>query len=320
MEALASSGKIARWVCVDGVVAGNFAATYGGALAENFFNVYFAGKSIDYAQMNYEWVRTRLHDPRDSSNSSFYGDFPTHFWLAADDNAYAKFVTNFSKRANDGVVLVEDGILRNLPPESRYLGLSPTRSVIHATHEGTKTNTGIQAGLAAGLTGRKRVKITLETVRVLTEFDGGDRGDGEYVFGVKVFSPTAQTAYSITQPIHELRAEDNSFPFFTMAREAIYTVNEVWFDDMILDGETQLRLETNVDEVDGSAIYQITEDSGEVLQSLADTTITVSTTAAQSYLLETADWQAIIRVDTVDYPDFQEIVRQNAAANWALYE
>lgn len=321
VEALASSGSIARWICIDGVVAGNYAATHGGPIAQNFFETNYGGNSIDFQQMNYEWVRTHLNDPRDSSISRFFGTFPTHFYLAADDNAYGRVITNLSGKANDGVVLLEDGELRNLPPSASYLGLPPTKSIIHATHEGTKTYTGIRAGLGAQVYGRRRVRVTLESVRILNEFDGGARGNGEYVFGLKVFSPIAQALAGIAQPIHELRADDNSFPFFTLAVNALVTVNQVWFDDMILPGETQLRLETNVDEVDGDAfIYNITEESGEVIQQLADTSINISTETPGRYTLQTADWEASIKVEMGDYPAFQEINRQNAAQNWSLYQ
>ncbi len=317
---LASSGKIARWICIDGVVAGNYAATNGGIFAENFFENSYGGNSIDFEQMNYAWVRANLNDPRDSSISQFLGSFPTHFWAAADDNAYDGFITGLSGKANDGVVLLEDAALVNLPPQSLYLGLAPTQSIIHATHEGTKTYSGIRAGLAAQITGRRRVRVTLETVRVLNEFDGGTKGNGEYVFGLKVFSPVAQALSEITQPIHEVRSDDNSFPFFSLAKNVTATVNQIWFDDMILPGETQLRLETNVDEIDGDLIYNISEEQGDVRQSLADTSINISTTAPAQYTLETADWQANIRVQMLDYPDFQEITRPNAATNWSLYE
>ena len=69
----------------------------------------------------------------------------------------------------DGVVLIEDGYLHDLPSASRYLGLMPTVSATHTTHESTKDYPGIRAGVAAQVFGRKRVTITLEQARTRLE-------------------------------------------------------------------------------------------------------------------------------------------------------
>src|SRR5690606_31324126 len=114
---------------------------------------------------------------------------------------------------NDGVVLVEDAVLRNLEPQSKYLGLPPTESITSTNHESTKDHEGIRAGLMAQLFGRKRVTVTLQDVMVKKEFDGGVRGQGEYVFGLRVFSPLAETSLGITKAIHQYRAEDSFFPY-----------------------------------------------------------------------------------------------------------
>lgn len=317
---LASTGKIARWIAVEGVVAGNFAATWGGIIAKNFFDTHYGGQSIDFDQMNYAWVEANINNPRESSDSPYFATFPTHFWLASDDNLYSKAITTMSGKANDGVVLLEDAVLRSLPPEALYLGLQPTVSAMHTTHESTKDFEGLRAGIAAQLFSRQRVTITLDRVRVLNEFDGGARGQGEYVFGLKVFSPKAETDYGVTKPIHQLRAEDNNFEFLSMAPNTWFISNIKWFDDMILPGETQLRLETNVEEIDGDIIYNIAEESGESRTALANTSTTLNLLSPGSYTLATTDWEADITVEVTDYPEFEDNTPATAAKNWALYE
>lgn len=316
LEGLASSGKIARWISVEGVVNGNFAATWGGSVAEDFFESYYDADPIDLYHMDYQWVEDNLHDPRESSSSPLLGTIPCHFWLACDDDFNNKFLTYLSQKPNDGVVLIEDAYLRNLPAQSRYLNLAPTVSATHTTHESTKNFEGIRAGVAAQVFGRKRVRITLEQVRVRNEFDGGARGDGEYVFGVKIFSPRAQSLYNITKPVHQLRAEDNNVDYIRMAENTTRTVNLVWFDDMILPDETQLRLETNVEEIDGDYIYEILEATGESREELDNRTQLISTATPGRYTLETDDWRGIINVEIFDYPPFDS----SSVNNWGLYD
>lgn len=319
VEGLASSGKIARWISVEGVVDGNYAATLGGSTAQDLFESYYGAPPIDVEHMTYDWVEANINNPRDYSVSPFLGQFPVHFWQACDDDFNSKGLTYISGKANDGVVLIEDAYLKGLGPNSRYLGLDPTISCTHTTHESTKDFPGIRAGVAAELFGRRRVNIQLEQVRVRKEFDGGIRGNGEYVFGLKVRSPRADTLYGITAPIHQLRSDDNNIPYVRMAQDTTVTVNLTWFDDMILPGETELHLETNVDEIDGDLIYNIAEDVPDTRQDLKDTSATVSTMQPGEYTLETDDWRAIVKVNITDYPDFDDGTTPTAAMNWNLY-
>lgn len=97
-------------------------------------------------------------------------------------------------------------------------------------------------------------------------------------------------------------------------------VNLQWFDDMVLPGESELRLESNVDEVDGDLIYAIDEAPEGTYQTLTDTVMTISTSTGGTYVLETADWRAQFRVSTVRYPAFQDLTPRAAAATWSLYE
>ncbi len=318
VEGLASTDKIARWIAVEGVVAGNYGATYGGPVFEDFYEEQYGAPPIDLQHMDYEWVEANIHNPRQSSASPFLGEFPTHFWLASDDNFNERALTFLSGKANDGVVLTEDAKLTSLPPQSLYLGLEPTVSTMHTNHESTKDFEGIRAGVAAQLFGRKRVTITLEQVRVRNEFDGSARGDGEYVFGLRVFSPQAESLYGITNAIHQVRADDASIPFVRMAQDTTVTVNMTWFDDMVLPGETALRLQTNVDEVDGDIIYNISEALGEVYEDLADTTVEVNIEAPGTYTLETDDWRAVVGVTVTEYPPYDGT--ETAAQGWELYE
>ena len=317
LENLAGSDSIARWICVEGVVSGNYAATYGGPAIYVFFNQYYGGSPTDLDQMKYTWVDQNIHSPRQNSNAAYFANFPMHFWLAADDNIFNKMLTNLSGKANDGLVLLEDGYMKNMPVNLLYKGWLPTVSTLHATHDSMKSNEGLRAGLAAQVFGSKRVTITLTNVQVLRDFDPG-KGPGEYVFGVKLFSPTAEDTMGTTVPIQDLRAEDNSIEYLSLSPNSAQSTGLIWFDDMVLPGETNLRLETNVEEIDGDLIYQITETGGEVRQQLANTQQTIDVTKNGTYTLATADWRGTIDVEIRDYVGNDN--PNSAACDWELYQ
>ncbi len=318
LEGLASSGKIARWIVIEGLIAGNHGATNGGDIFEEFYDDFYDAPSIDVEHMEYEWVRNHINDPRKTSSSPFLGQFPVHIWLASDDDFNEHFITLLSEKANDGVQLIEDSQFENLPPQCLYLGLEPTLSTMHTNHESTKDYEGLRAGIGAQIFGRKRVTIILEEVRAREEFDGdGSGGNGEYVFGVRVFSPQAQVLYNITNPIHQVRADDASIPYVEMEQDTSVTVNLKWFDDLVQPNETELRLESNVEEVDGDLIYGIDEEPGEVYEEMDDITQVVSVVTPGRYTLETDEWRALINVHITEYPPFEDIT---AAQRWDLYE
>jgi len=318
LEGLASSGKIARWISIEGVVAGNWAATNGGQALKDYISQNYGTPMIDLEHMTYQWVEDNLHNPRTSSASPFFGEFPVHFWQACNDDANNKVLTGLSRKANDGVVLIEDAIFQTLPAGSKYLGLMPTVSAINATHEGTKSNTGIRAGIAAQLFGRKRVTITLTEVHIFESYETGFLGQGEYVFGARIFSPKANELYGITTNINVRRADNNSLDYLRLPVGSTVHPGLIWFDDMILPGETELRVESIVEEVDNNLIYGIAEvfSSDDIHQAMKNVTQVISTVTPATYTLTTDDWTGEITVSITDYPPFED---DSSVGDWDLY-
>lgn len=321
VEGLASSDSIARWVVIEGVVAGNYAAQYGGPLAQTFFSELYGVDPIDIEHMSYDWVAANIHHQRHTTVSPYYANFPTHFWQATDhDIEDDDWLTILSGKTNDGVVLAEDAILRHVPAQSRFLGLDPTISAISTNHNATKNYPGIRAGVAAQLFGNIRLHVTLEEIRIHRQFDSG-RGPGEYSFGVRVYSPQADSIYGITDPIHELKPKDAAVPLITnIIQNTSVPVNIQWFDDMVLPFETELVIEPNVKEVDNNFIYQIAETfSEDSYDNLESHTVAVSTTTSGTYHIITNDWTGRLQVGISDH-NYVEPGPPTAAANWFLYE
>ncbi len=319
IEGLASSNSIARWVAAEGVVSGNYLTSH---FPQSVMELVL-GQSLDHAMidlnhMSYNWITANLNNPNYTSSSPYFANFPIHFWVGADYDLYDGILTEQAGKASDGMVLMEDAILRNLPAELLYDGQLPTHSVLNANHDLFKFEPGFHVGLLAQLTGRTRATITLSEVEILREFDGGARGDGEYVFGLQVFSPLAETNFSVTDPIHELSAANYSLPYAELAVGTKYPLNLVWYDDIILPGEDQLKIITNIEEIDGDPIYRITEANGIVRQALENVQTFIDVSRNGSYPIVTGDWRGTVNVEINRYPPFGG--PKAAATDWALFE
>jgi hypothetical protein len=318
VEGLASGGKVARWIVIEGVVAGNWAATNGGQALLDYLGSSFDLASIDLQHMNYSWVDANIHNPGSAADNPLLGAIPVHFWIPSDDNYNNKALTLASGRANDGVVLLRDAFLQTVTSQSRYLGLRPTQGAVHATHDSSRQDLGLRAGLAADLFGRRRVTVTLSQVYLINDQEPSGSEPAELVFGVKVRSPRALDLYGIADPVHELRNDDNNLPALDVPQATTATVNLAWFDDLILPGETQLRLDTNVDEIDFDPVYGISENPFAPDSPLADTTFFVSTQQNGTYHIDTADWRAVVTVAVTDYPPFDP--PPSGVGDWHLYD
>ncbi len=317
VEGLVSGGKVARWIGVEGVIAGNWIASEGGQSLIDFVDSNFDLASIDLVHMQYAWVKANLHNPNTDADNPLLGAIPIHFWIPSDDNYNNYALSLASQKPNDGVVLLRDAFLQGLTPQSCYLGLRPTLGLVHATHESSKQNLGLRAGIAAELLGRRRVTATLTSVRVINDQEVTGLEPAEVVFGARVYSPRAQALYGITQPVRELRHDDNNLNYASVPQGTTTTVNLAWFDGMILPGETQLNFETNVDEIDYDPLYGISENILQPDDPLSDTTLSVSTQVPGTYFISTPDWTGNLVVTITDYPPFDP--PPTGVGDWAIY-
>jgi hypothetical protein len=172
---------------------------------------------------------------------------------------------------------------------------------------------GIRAGLIADLTSTRRVRVTLLDAKVknLPEISG----KGEVVFGCKVFSPLADTRYGITEPINQVDLKGHTLDPISLDEDSRVTVNQILFDDFILPGETQLRLDFDAREIDFDLIYDINENPFNTDDAISSEDVIVSTTAAGNYVHDTSGWNGNLRVEIIDYPAFSP----NAARFWRQY-
>lgn len=316
VDGIASSGKIARWIVVEGVVCGNWACSQAGGTIRDWIQSNYDLNSIDLTHMRYDWIDANLHNPHDTTACTFFSQFETHFWLPSSDALNSQALTYASLEPNDGVQLLRDTFFHNLTSPVMYLGRWPTRSAVHATHESSKQNLGIRAGIAANLTGRRRVTITLDQVYVINDHESSWLGDGEFVFGVKVTSPRALQQMGVSDPIQDLRSEDHNVDYVRIPEKTSTTLGLIWFDDLILPGETSLHLQSNVDQMNYDLVYGLTELASNSSEHLSDAVLDVSTLTSGTYPIATADWRGMVTVSILDYPAFET---PSGVGNWEMY-
>ncbi|MBN1517626.1 hypothetical protein JXA32_13770 [Candidatus Sumerlaeota bacterium] len=315
-EGLASSGRIARFITLEGVVCGNWICSQGGSLADLLDDDYDID-TIDVEQMDYDWLEANLHNPRTEMDSPLYANMIVMHWISTDDDLYESALTLASGEANDGIGLCVDAYFHEVTERSKYFGQRPTKSFAYATHDSLRDYPGIRAGLAADLTSTRRVRVTLQTVRVTDLPESAIMGEGEAVFGCEVYSPRAATRFGVTDPVNRIDYLGRTIELIELDEDEDVAINQQLFDDFVLPGEQTLRLEFDVREIDNDYFYGIIENPfGDDTEELDSDITIISTLSNGSYVHESADWRGEILVEVIDYPPF---ILPASAQEWEIY-
>ena len=314
-ENLASSGKIARFITIEGVVCGNWAATYADELISLVGNDYYL-ETIDIQQMNYNWLEANLHDPRTEMDNPVFSRILVMQWASTNDNMYNKALTLSSGKPNDGICLYEDVYYHEVTARSKFFGQRPTLSHAYATHESIKQHSGIRAGLVAAASSTRRVRVMLKDVRVTNLPEEFWQGKGEVVFGCKVFSPLAGSLYGTTDPINRIDHLGHTINPISLDEDERASINQVLFDDFVLPGETSLNLNFDVHEIDYDTIYQIYENPLDKDQTVSSLSLAISVLEGGIYYHVSPDWDGHVTVEIIDYPAFESC---QGPSGWCLY-
>ena len=310
VEGLASSGSIARWLSVEGVVDGNWLASQPGVVQL----LQFAEMpSIDVEHMRYRWIEAHLHSPRQSADSPHYSGILIGQWGSSDDRANGRAITLGMLAAgefqpNDGLQGYQDTRFSAVAPGARFLGLPPTSEVFHVTHAGIRDDRGAWAQAIIFITQSRRVTITMTRARVqdLHEPSGPllDWRPAEVVFDSRVRSPEVERRWGITRPVCERRLEGAVPPVHRFRRGGDeVAVSEILFDDLVLATETRLDLQLAAAEIDLDPRYGISEPAtSSRVQGLGGGVLTVPVTGPGTYAFQAGDWSCEIAVSVFDYP------------------
>jgi len=308
-EGLASSKKIARWLSIEGVVNGNYAAS-----KSILFKLYneVENLSIDIKQMKYKWIERNLSNPRKLAQSPYYKDILIGFETSTDDHAKEGFLTKLMIihgifQPNDGYQIASDTFFSDVLPPYRMAGQNPTHSYLHDTHLGIKNDPALWAEVANFLTSNKRVRITLVDAKVDDIKEKNHwyykKLPAEIVFESRVYSPALQLQWGINRPVSERLYTGGVPPIVKYGhKHETKTIYQTLFDDFVLPSETSLTVALNAREIDGDLRYKVYESFRDRKYSMiGDTTFSVPLTEG-TYPFTAGKFSGHVKVELVNYP------------------
>lgn len=309
-DGLASEGKIARWLSLEGVLSGNWAAN--NDFLSDLFDT-FGTPSIDIDQMDYAWCEANMNSPRTEMDNARYSDILVGMELSSrdtDGNLTDIMLLEGDFYANDDVVTIHDAYFHTTTAQSRFLGHDPTKTYFHVNHYELKDHAPGMAQIVNFLTGRKRVRIELTQAQItdINEPDDPwwDFTPAEIVFTSSVVSPSAEALWGITEPMCNRPADGVSAPIHEVGGNGdSVQANHLVYDDFVAAGETTLHVTVGAVEIDDDQRYGVWEPFiGDGWDELGEDTVTVdvSTAGIQTQSINAPDFNGTIRVEVIDYP------------------
>jgi len=263
--------------------------------------------------MRYDWVETYLHAPRTEADSPYYADILVGQVGSSDDSGNEAALRTAMLLAdeympNDGVQALPDAGFASMTAASRFAGRAPTHAVFHTDHLGIRSLRAAWAEAATFITGARRVTVTMTTARVANlrepQYPLWDWRPAEVLFESRVYSPAAEARWAIGGPVSALTKEGATAPMRRYrANGETQEFQYVLFDDLVLPGASELRLDLRATEVDYDPRYGVFETlQAPAYDDLGGGTLPVSTLAPGSYTFAATDWSCQIAVDVFDYP------------------
>ena len=309
VEGLASQGRIARWLSIEGVMDGNWAASR----AETLGLLQFLGLgSIDLHQMGYGWVDANLHPRMDADNPNYAGILLGAVGCTDDtdhDSALSLALTKIEHfRPNDSVQLVEDSYFHVVSERSRFLGMLPTLSLFHSTHDSITRHPAALAQVANFLTQTRRVTVTMTSATVFNLHEPQewywDLRPAEVILECRTYSPAIAARWGITEPASARGKEGAEAPIRRYWHDGeTQNFREVMYDDFVLGEETDLVLDLHAEEVDNNWRYGVLESTASPsYDELGMGKLRVSTRTPGTYSFRSGDWACTFEVSVFEYP------------------
>ncbi len=308
---LASDGKVARWLSLEGVLCGNWAAS--NELIQDLWDD-FGIPTIDIEQMQYEWVEANLHSPRREADNPLFGEILIGMEMSSRDTAADGILTDIMLlegdfHANDGVVTVDDGYFDSMSAQSKFYNLSTTHSWMHVNHYELKEYDPAMLQIANFLTQKRRVLATVTRLQVTNPEEPDDFWwdwmPAEVVIESDVYSPLGQSQWGIVDPICTRGVEGASSPIYEFNEHGEeQTLNHIIYDEFVSDSETSLDINLGCFEIDWNEKYGVFEPLDDGGNDLGSTFLAISVTTAGTTTQEfsTSNFNGTVQVQVIDYP------------------
>jgi hypothetical protein len=306
LAALASSGAISRWLSVEGLLAGNWAASRNHLAS--LLNL-VDPLPIDVTHMNYDWVATNLHSPRNEVDDPLYAKILLGSLASTDDSYENGALTTLmlSEQAwqpNDGLQAIADALFQHVTAQSQYLSLPPVLGLLRNTHLDVQNNRGGWADVATFLTQRRRVAIVMTDATIKNLSEPFYLLPSEVVLESRVSSPAVAARWGIHEPLNVREKEGGVAPMRLFSKTGEHQrFTELLYDGLVLPEETQLQLDLHAEEIDYDWRYNVFETvTKPYYDELGSGTVMVSTLAPGTYTFDAPGWSCSVAVTTYDYP------------------
>ncbi len=295
IEQLASQKKISKWLSIEGVIRGNYAAS----------NNILIGivdpivqQHIDTKHMDYDWINKNLEGA--SATHPNYKEIQMGFISSTHDKdgALDTFLAlNGQLQPNDGVQLLKDTKFSSTPNHT------PTYTHFYQDHLGIKKDKGAWAQVATFLASKKRVKITLESATISNLHEHINKyfnKKAEIVFQSRVKSPKVYEDFDIDEEISERIVAGGALNLIKYKNEnESKSIGQIVFDDYVLDDETELNIKITGYELDKVMIYDVRELSfGSSKESLGTIELNIP---LENNTIEVfgKDWSGMVKVEVL---------------------
>ncbi len=319
VEGLAADKKIARWLTLEGVVNGNYAASKDDLLK---IVELFEEPNIDVEHMHYDWIEENIAQGRRTATSPYYKDILIGHETSTRDDLMDHALTwllvaNGQYQPNDAYQVVKDTYFEDVQEDVRFMGQLPAHSYFHENHLSLKDNKGVWAEIGTFLTSNKRVKVTLTKAKIFDKHDTDKKvsifghtvvseiNEAEIVFSSKIHSPEVERRWKISDEISELTI-NGAVPKIVKYEHSgdENVVNQVLFDDLVLENETELQLDLVVNEIDQDFRYGVKENPLKTVDRDYDfvgSSSVMIPLKEGTYAFENKDYTYEVKVEMVDY-------------------
>ncbi len=309
-DGLASTGKIARWLSLEGVLCGNWAAS--NEVVQDLWEQY-GTPTIDTEQMQYSWVEQNLHSPRREADNPLLNSILIGMEMSSRDTAGDGTLTDIMLlegdfHANDGVVTVDDGYYETMTNQSKFMNRDSTHSWMHVNHYELQEYQPAMMQIANFLTQRRRVTATVTRLQVTDADEPDDLWwdwmPAEVIVDSHVYSPFGEDTYGITETICSRGLEGVTSPIYEFNEHGQQQmINHIVFDDFVSEEEESLFLEIASFELDWNEKYDVFEplndDDALGATSLVFPVTSIGTT---NYEFSTSNYNGTLTVEVIAYP------------------
>jgi len=265
LENLVSDGHLIRWQILEGASNGSWVASDPGM---QFLWGLFGTPTIDVDHLQDAWVDQHLDSPHNHLGHSNYGEMLIGPTASTDDGANggalstALFLAGSGWAINDGVLLENDGMFRSWNSLAMSRGRAPASSWHPVDHYSLADYLGARPNMAAFCGGSRRFTLTIVGAQFHKLEEGGlfTLMPAEVAFDLSVRSKISEQKWGITDPISERATNNYSSPLFDVHQKNQWqSLNINIFDDMVLNDESELQIDTAAWEFDWEEHYDMWE-------------------------------------------------------------